>query len=252
MKQKISAFLILLLRGVGVLSVITLVASILWVAYYSQFEVSKTPQMMFYKFSPEGVKQNFKVEYQWMPLDSISRNIVIAVLAAEDEDFYIHDGFSPINEDDSIASVIPNRHETITQKAAHTTFLTKGDSWSKNILEPYFTVLEEYLWGKDRILEVYLNTVLFGDGIFGVETASQIYFGKTSGALTTQEAALLATLLESPEVIDIKNPNNQILSRQKNILLNMALMMHIKIGKDPIDEKESSSAKPVYRRNWRG
>lgn len=237
-------------RTVGVLLIATLLLSILWVAYYSQFEVRKTPQMVFYKFGKE--QHDLKIEYQWIPLDSISRNMIIAVLAAEDKDFYIHDGFAPLNDSDSVLLVIPKEHETITQKTAHTVFLTRGDSWTKNILEPYYTILEEYLWGKDRILEIYMNTALFGNGIFGVEAASHIYFNKSVGDLTAQEAAFLAALMESPETTNLENVGEELQKRQKEILMEMGLMMYIKIGKKPVGEEDKAPVKPTYKRQWRG
>lgn len=252
MKCKIKKTVNTLFRLVGILLVATFLLSILWPTYYIQFEVRTTPQMLLYKFTPEEIEEGFKVEYEWTPLDSISRNVIVAVLAAEDNNFYIHDGFSPIQENDTTQSIIPKRHETISQKTAYNVFLTKGNSWTKNILEPYFTMLEEYLWGKDRILEMYLNTALFGNGIFGIEAASQIYFGKTAGELTKNEAVTLASLLESPETADIHNPSDEILTRQKKILLDMGLMIHIKVGKNPIDEKETPSKKHIRRKQWRG
>lgn len=252
MKRKIKKSVNTLFRLIGILLIAVFLLSILWPTYYIQFRVTTTPQMLLYKSTPEKKEKGFKVEYEWTPLDSISRNVIVAVLAAEDNNFYIHDGFSPIQENDSTQSVIPKRHETISQKTAHNVFLTKGDSWSKNILEPYFTMLEEYLWGKDRILEIYLNTALFGNGIFGIEAASQIYFGKTAGELTQDEAATLASFLESPETIDIHNPSIEILAKQKKILLDMGLMIHIKVGKNPIDEKETPSKKHIRRKQWQG
>ncbi|NDW17478.1 hypothetical protein D0T53_00940 [Dysgonomonas sp. 216] len=241
-----------ILRIIGLLCVALLLLSMAWVAYFSVFDVTKTPQMAFYKFDAKGDSLNFKVEHQWVPIDSISRNMIVAILAAQDKDFYIHDGFSLISGEDSIISRIPNHHETISQRTAHTVFLTKDDSWVKNILEPYFTTLEEYLWGKDRILEIYLNTVLTGDGIFGVEAASQIYFGKGAGNLTLNEAAFIASTLENPVYIDINNPSEEILTKQKEILLRMGFIMHIKLGKTPIDEKEPRPLKTINKRNWKG
>lgn len=252
MKRGVASYLNIVLRIIGISLVLSLVLSISWAAYYSKFDVRTTPQMISYEFKGKNDSVQLAVEYQWVPLDSISRNMVVAVLAAQDQNFYIHEGFAPINAFDTIIPVIPNRHETITQKTAHSVFLTSGDSWIKDILEPYYTVLEEYLWGKDRILEIYLNTVLFGNGIFGVEAASHIYFDKPASDLTIQEAALLAALLERPETIDIENPDEETSQRQKEIALVMGLMMHIKVGKKPIDEKETSPAKPIYRRKWRG
>lgn len=239
-------------RTFGIVVLVTLLLSISWVAYYSRFEVNTTPQMIFYRFDAQSDSLQFEVEHQWVSIDSMSRNMIIAVLAAEDKNFYIHEGFSPVNPNDSIVSIIPKEHETITQKAAHAVFMTRGDSWIKNILEPYFTLMEEYLWGKDRILEVYMNTVLAGNGIFGVEAASRIYFNKSAGDVTQDEAAFIAALLEKPETVDVENPDMHLVARQKEILLTMGLMMHIKLGKKPVDEKELTPAKPVYKRNWRG
>jgi monofunctional biosynthetic peptidoglycan transglycosylase len=208
--------------------------------------------MLFYKFGHKGDSLRYQVEYQWMPVDSMSNNIIVAVLAGEDGNFYVHNGFSPINEEDSVTTFIPGEHETITQKTAHAVFLTAGDSWAKNLLEPYFTILEEYFWGKDRILEIYLNTALIGDGIFGVEAASQIYFNKPSSDLTGNEAAYIAAIIEYNGVVDITHPNDKLSIRQKDILLKMAFMTRIKLGKKPIDESDLPSPKPIYKRNRRG
>lgn len=232
----------------------TILLSILWVTYYSQFEVKNTPQMALYKFDKRTDSVQLKVEYEWVPISEISRNMVVAALAAQDVNFYVHDGFIPVSDNDTTGVEKTAIHETITQRAAHAVFLTKGDSRIKDILEPYFTVLTEYAWGKDRILEVYLNTVLLGNGIFGVEAASHIYFNKSAADLTKQEAAFIASLMELPETINPEQLSEELLARQKIISLNMALMMHVKIGKKPIDEAvdENKPSKPSYKRNWRG
>ncbi|MFR9165266.1 MAG: biosynthetic peptidoglycan transglycosylase [Dysgonomonas sp.] len=245
-KNKISVSSVLVMLGILLIAVLLL--SIGWASYYSKFKVVKTPQMIGYNFDSFTDSVKMQVEYQWIPVDSISRNAVIALLAAEDKNFYVHDGFSPINESDTI-SIIPNKHETITQKTAHSVFLTKGDSWTKNILEPYYTVLIEYLWGKDRILEVYMNVMPVGKGIFGIEAAAQIYFDKKSADLTKQEAAYIAALAESDEKMVSEE---ELISRQKEIMTEMGLMMHVKIGKKPVDEQDVQPVKPVYKRKWRG
>ncbi|GAB6013255.1 transglycosylase domain-containing protein [Viscerimonas tarda] len=251
-KAKPSIPVSLILRIFGITLIAVFLSSILWVAFYSKFDVEHTPQMAFYKFGHHDDSLNYKVEHCWIPIDSMSRNVIIAVLAGEDNNFYVHDGFSPINEDDSLIRRIPKEHETITQKAAHSVFLTKGDSKVKDLLEPYFTILEEYLWGKDRILEIYLNTSLVGNGIFGVEAASQIYFNKPAGDLTKYEAAYIAALMEHNKTIDIEHPDEELLARQKDILLKMAFMIHVKLGKKPVDESGLPESKPIYRRAWRG
>jgi monofunctional biosynthetic peptidoglycan transglycosylase len=252
MKTSAKSFVSFALRLLGIALIAVFMGSLAWVGGYGYFDVGHTPQMLSYRFGYRGDSLRYQVEYQWMPIDSMSNNIIVAVLAGEDGNFYVHNGFSPINEEDSITIFIPKEHETITQKTAHAVFLTAGDSWAKNLLEPYFTILEEYFWGKDRILEIYLNTALVGDGIFGVEAASQIYFNKPAGDLTKSEAAYIAALMEHKDVVDIIHPDDELLARQKNILLKMAFMTRMKLGKKPVDESNLLPSKPIYRRNWRG
>lgn len=242
-----------ILGAVAVLFLLLFMLSLGWVAYYSTFSVNHTPQMSFYKFDTEGDSVPLKVEHEWTPLDSISRNIVVAVLTAQDKDFYVHDGFSLLDERDSITSQIPNLDETITQRMAHAVFMREGKTFLERPLETYYTIISEYMWGKDRILEVYLNSALTGDGIFGVGAASHIYFNKSAGEVTQDEAAFLAAIMDNPRTADIANPSEELQARQKSIMQKMALMFHIKVGKTPIDEKKNSAPrKPIYKREWRG
>ncbi len=231
------------LRILGIIIAAIFFLSILWVAYYARFKVRTTPQMLFYYFEePTGSN---KSGYQWVPLDSISRNFVIAALAAADRNFYVHNGFPLLSPGDSSRPGIPRKHITISQKAAHAVFLTEGESKFKSFLEPYFTVLGEYMWGKDRILEIYLNTCLLGDGIFGIEAASRTYFNKSASGLTRNEAAFIAAFMEKQEKVDVKNPTDELLALQREILLRMGLMVHVKIGKEPVDEPDLLPEKPV-------
>lgn len=242
-----------ILGTIAVLFLILFMFSLGVVAYYSTFNVNNTLQMSFYKFESDQDSLQLKVEHEWIPLDSISRNMVVAVLAAQDKNFYVHDGFALIDERDSLDSHIPNVDETITQRMAHAVFLREGKILLERPLENYYTIVSEYMWGKDRILEVYLNSTLTGDGIFGVEAASRIYFGKPAGDLTKDEAAFIAAVMDNPRSANIVNPSEELLARQKSILKKMALIFHIKVGKKPIDEKtDSAPRKPVYKREWRG
>lgn len=236
------------------LSIIGLfVFSLIWVAFYSKYEVNHTPQMVFYQFETENDSVKMQVEHEWIPIDSISRNLIVAVLASQDKDFYVHDGFSLIDERDSSTTArFPEVDKTISQKTAHVVFLSEGKVFFERPLENYFTILTEYMWGKDRILEVYLNSVLIGDGIFGVEAASRIYFGKGSGEVTRQEAAFIAAMIDMSKTANFMAPDSTLLNKQRLILARMALMTHIKIGKKPIDEKDVQPSRPVYRRSWRG
>ncbi|NDW08996.1 transglycosylase domain-containing protein [Dysgonomonas sp. 520] len=250
--KKVKSTVFYVLASIVILFCISFVASLAWVGYYSAFDVGKTIQMQKYRFKNSS-SDSLRVEYQWVPVDSISRNVIVAVLAAQDENFYVHNGFSPIHHDDSV-SFIPKDDETITQLAVHSVFLTEGDNKIKSFAERYLTILTEYMWGKDRILEIYLNTAPLGHGIFGVEAASQIYFGKSSALLTREEAAFIAILFANPQdkQVDFTYPPEEFCSMQYTILMKMGMLTQVKIGRKPIDETIVMPTKPIYKRKWRG
>jgi monofunctional biosynthetic peptidoglycan transglycosylase len=229
--------------------------SLAWVGYYSKGTVGYTTQMNNYKFESLFVDSvPLKVEYQWVPIDSISRNLIIAVLAAQDKDFYVHEGFKMKEYDEFLNDTVFNQELSISQLAAQNTFSGNSGKLLNSLLTDYFTILEESLWNKDRILEMYLNTASLGHGIFGAEAASQIYFSKAAGYLTREEAAFIALLYVEPknEVVDFYFPSSDICSKQFNILTKMSLMTQIKVGKNPVDETVIEPARPIYKRNWRG
>ena len=230
------------------------IVSLVWVGYYTDKEVDKTFQMKGYEFkSAFADSVPLKVEYQWIPLDSISRNLIIAVLAVQDKNFYVNNGFQ-LKDGKTSSDILSVDDLSISQKTAKSVFLNKSNSVVNSWLRDYFTILEETLWSKDRILEVYLNTAPLGHGIFGAEAASQIYFGKSAGYLTREEAAFIALLYIEPrdEKIDFAFPEGDICSKQFYILTKMSLMTQIKIGKKPVDETIIEPTKPIYKRNWKG
>lgn len=166
--------------------------------------------------------------YQWAPLDKMAPSMAIAVVAAEDQLFADHDGFdwNAIEK----AVIYNQKHKktrgasTISQQTAKNLFLWSGRNWIRKGLEVYFTVLIETLWPKERILEVYLNIVELGDGVFGVEAASQYYFKKPAARLTPSEAALLAAVLPNPHIFQANKPSGYVRGRQQWILRNMRLI----------------------------
>lgn len=139
---------------------------------------------------------------EWQPWEQLPAHLKRAVVAAEDQRFYLHHGF------DFEALQRAWRHNqghrrvrggsTISQQLAKNLFLWPGRSYLRKGLEAWFTVLIEALWPKQRILEVYLNVVEFGDQTYGAEAAAQRYFGKPAARLSRHEAALLAAVLPSP------------------------------------------------------
>jgi monofunctional biosynthetic peptidoglycan transglycosylase len=169
----------------------------------------------------------YSVDRRWVPWSRISPYAALAVIAAEDQNFAIHHGFDL----DSIQQAI-DAHEkkgqrlrgasTISQQVARNLFLWTGRSYTRKALEAYFTVLIELTWSKRRILEVYLNIAELGDGIFGVEAASQRFFHKPASRLSADEAALLAAVLPNPIRMRAGRPSAYVEERRDWILQQMA------------------------------
>jgi monofunctional glycosyltransferase len=167
----------------------------------------------------------YQSDSRWKPWDRISQSAALAVIAAEDQNFDTHHGF----DFKSIKKAL-NEHErgrrlrgasTISQQVAKNVFLWSGRSFVRKGIEAYFTFLIELTWSKRRILEVYLNIVELGDGVFGVEAASQRYFRKPASSLSVEEAALLAAVLPNPLRFKINRPSGYVLERRDWIVQQM-------------------------------
>ena len=149
----------------------------------------------------------------------------VAVIAAEDQRFLEHRGFDLA----SIRAALDERAQggrvrgasTVSQQLAKNLFLWPGRSWLRKALEAGFTVLIESFWPKQRILEVYLNVVEFGPGVYGVGAAAEVYFRKAAAELTAEEAALLAAVLPNPQRLQVAAPSAYVRSRQRWILIQM-------------------------------
>lgn len=166
-----------------------------------------------------------RVDYRWVAWNRISPHAALAVVAAEDQNFGDHFGFDL----DALRRAVDEHQRgrrlrgasTISQQVAKNLFLWPGRSFVRKGLEAYFTVLIERLWSKRRILEVYLNIVELGDGVFGVEAASQRYFQKTAARLDPGEAALLAAVLPNPLRFKANHPSGYVIERRDWILHQM-------------------------------
>jgi len=169
-----------------------------------------------------------KPAWQWKPLDKISGHLKRAVLASEDQRFLKHHGFDFIELEivlkDLFSSGKTRGASTITMQTARTLFLLPSRSMVRKLLEAYYTVLIELLWNKKRIVEVYLNTVDWGKYIMGAEAASQNYFKRSAGALTREQAALMAAILPSPRKWSPVKPDRHVQWRQKRIMEDMDKM----------------------------
>ncbi|CAI1070867.1 Penicillin-binding protein 4 precursor [Serratia proteamaculans] len=162
----------------------------------------------------------------WVSMDDISPQMALAVMAAEDQKFPEHWGFdvAAIEKALSHNERRPTRirgASTLSQQTAKNLFLWDGRSWLRKGLEAGLTAGIELVWTKRRILTVYLNIVEFGDGVFGVEEASQRFFNKPAKRLTASEAALLAAVLPNPHRFKANAPSGYVVQRQQWIMRQM-------------------------------
>lgn len=163
--------------------------------------------------------------YRWADLEQISPHAAIAVIAAEDQQFPFHDGFDFKSIREAIrrnaASHRVRGASTISQQVAKNLFLWSGRSYMRKALEAWFTVLIEWAWPKERILEVYLNVAEFGPRTWGIEAAANRYFRKSASRLTRRESALLAAVLPNPQIFRVEQPSRYVSGRRERILQQM-------------------------------
>jgi len=164
----------------------------------------------------------------WQPLKEISPYLRKTVLAGEDQRFLSHHGFDFKELNQAIKDMALKKSargaSTITMQVARTVFLWPNRSWLRKTAEAYYTVLIEIFWSKERILEIYLNTVDWGSGLMGAEAASKKYFNRTAARLSRPQAALLAAILPNPDKWSPTNPSAYVSMRQKTILRDMKRM----------------------------
>ena len=191
--------------------------------------VPVTPLMIIRAVNPQGTDTQKERErhwqHQWVSYDEISSWMPRAVVASEDGRFYEHHGFDFKEIQNAIDEGKTGKRQrgasTISQQTAKNVFLWPGHSWVRKGLEAYFTVLIELFWSKERIMEVYLNSIEMGAGIYGVEAASQHYFGCTAKELSKPRAALIALCLPSPLKRDPAHPSSYMRRRQRTIMRYM-------------------------------
>ncbi|SHM33004.1 monofunctional biosynthetic peptidoglycan transglycosylase [Cyclobacterium lianum] len=172
-----------------------------------------------------NTERNVRFEKDWVRIENISPHLYRAVIAAEDQKFLKHQGF----DWEAIQKALEGNRSgqrlkggsTISNQTAKNVFLWPNRNWLRKGLEAYFTFLIEFFWSKERIMEVYLNVIEMGDGIYGAEAAAQVYFGKPAAQLSRQESALIAAVLPNPLRWRPDKPTNYIRGRQGWILRNM-------------------------------
>ncbi len=164
------------------------------------------------------------MDYRWRDLDQISSNLQLCVIASEDNLFESHNGIDMKAIEKAQKSNEKGKKlrggSTISQQTAKNVFLTPSRTWLRKGLELYFTGLIELFWGKERIMEVYLNVIEMGDGIYGAEAASQTYYKKKASQLSRAEAAGIAAILPSPRRWHPTKSSNYIQGRKSRIIQN--------------------------------
>lgn len=177
-----------------------------------------------------GLFKYGKLHRDYISYDEMGDNVKKAVIASEDQKFFIHDGFDYTAIEKAMKHNEKGKKirggSTISQQTAKNVFLWQGRSWFRKGLEAMYTFIIEKVWGKDIILERYLNSIEMGQGVFGVEAAAQYYFGKSSKNLSRSEAAWIAAVLPNPKKYDPKNPSaylnrkhNWIMRQMRNVSL---------------------------------
>ncbi len=209
--------------------------SVFWVILYRFVNPPLTSLMIIRLFEKKANKTKFIFEKDWVSIKEISPNMIIAVVAAEDNNFTSHFGvdWEAIKKAHRMNkySKIKRGASTITQQTAKNVFLYPSRTYLRKALELYFTYLIEIFWSKQRIMEVYLNVIELGRGIYGVEAASQYYFHKPASKLTRQEAAMLAAILPSPLKRNPINPSAYLLQRRNKILNLMDKLGNVELEK---------------------
>ncbi len=196
--------------------------SIAWVTLYKWVAPPVTLHMMLRRAEGgKAGKENPEIRYRYVSLEEMSEQLPLAVVTSEDQLFLQHNGF----DFEAIWDAFKRNQDskkirggsTISQQVAKNVFLWHGRSYLRKAVEAYFTALIELIWGKQRILEVYLNIAEMGDGVFGVEAASQKYFHTSAKNVGRKQAALLAAVLPNPIRYKASNPSNYVLTRRGRI-----------------------------------
>ena len=186
-----------------------------------------TPLMFIRLAQQSAADQPMTLHHHWVPLDEISPSLPVAVIASEDARFMEHNGFDyKAIEQAAIRNMkhpekVKHGASTISQQTAKNVFLWPGRSWIRKGLEVYFTVLIEFMWSKERIMEVYLNSIEMGNGIYGASAVAEYHFNTTADQLSRQQCALIAVSLPNPRRMNSADPTSYMRRRQQRILREM-------------------------------
>ena len=221
--------------GILIIILIALIP-VLEVLYVRFFNPPITTLMIFRRIEAMTTKRyRGDIYYRWIPLDQVPEDFLDGVWQMEDSRFFSHDGFDWIEMEVAIQRA-KRQHQpirgvsTISNQCARSLFLWQGRSWIRKGLEAYFTFLMEHLLTKQRIMELYVNIIELGDGIYGIEEAAKHYYGVSAKQLSRSECAMLAAMLPFPRGWNPHNPSPRLRARY-------SLVMHRMNAAGPIEKK---------------
>lgn len=201
------------------------ILSIFLVIIFRFVPVPLTPLMISRCSDQFFANEEMILSHDWEPLENISPNLQKAVVASEDQRFFTHNGFDFKAIEKAIEINQKGKRKlgasTISQQTAKNVFLWQGRSYLRKGLEAYFTVLIELLWNKERIMEVYLNSIEMGKGVYGAQAASKYWYNKNAIDLTKEQAAGIAAILPNPIKYKAINSSSYILKRKRKIMKQM-------------------------------
>ena len=209
-----------------------------------------TPLMVIRCVEQSNEGRSLKLHHHWVSLDKMSPHMPVAVMASEDQRFLLHHGF----DYDAIQKAAKRNLKggknklggsTITQQTAKNVFLWPGRSWVRKGLEAYFTALIEFFWSKQRIMEVYLNSIEMGDGIYGLDAVAEYHFGTTADRLSRSDCALIAATLPNPRRFSSREPSAYMRQRQRRIEHEMKFIPTF--PKEGEDYDPTTASGGVYR-----
>ncbi len=225
---------------IGITLLVLFLLSIFTTVLYRWVNPPVTPLMVIRK-----VQYGYSIEKEWRDLEDISPNMVQCAVASEDNRFLGHKGFDMAAIDRAIEErekgIRKRGASTISQQTAKNVFLWPNSSWVRKGCEVYFTFLIEHIWGKERIMEVYLNVIEMGPGIYGAEAAAQHYFHTTADRLTLRQAALITACYPLPLHRNPARPTPYLNKRAAQI---MALSG--KVGRVRFDDNTIAAARERY------
>lgn len=222
-----------LLKFLKYAAILFVASSIFMVILYRFVNPPLTSLMVIRMVEHDSKQGKFRFEKDWTSLEEISPNMVLAVVAAEDNNFPTHFGvdWEAIGKAREMNKYSRIKHgaSTITQQTAKNVFLFPSRTWVRKGLELYFTYLIEIFWSKERIMEVYLNVIEMGRGIYGVEAASQLFYHKPANKLTRGEAAMFAAVLPRPLKRNPAKPSSYMYNYQTRVLNLMNMIGKVEL-----------------------